>query len=860
VDWSERCYRALLWCYPAEFRCEYAAEMTHVFRERWRDEPRWSLALETIADIALTSTREHFIMLLNDLRFAVRTLFKTPVFAFAAVLTLALGIGATTSIFSVVNAVLLRALPYPEPERLVIVNETNNRLHIQNFSSSVLNYLSWKEAAQSFDAMGAVGGASYNLVGRGDPENFGGAIITPSLIPLLGIQPVRGRAFREGEDAPSAARVVMISEGLWKRRFGGDESLIGAHLNLNGVDYTLIGIAPPSLTLLTNGDVWTALTINPGREFRLNHMITTVARVKRDVSIRQAQAEMETVVSRLKIHYPELKDWGVNIVTFFRTFVSEQLQTALLVLLAAVLFVLLIACANVANLMLSRAQSRQSEIAVRTAIGAGRGRLIRQLLTESMLLALCGGGAGILAALWTIRLMNRGLPPNIIPIPRIPIDGGVLAFALAVTLLTGLVFGLAPAWDASRTDLAAILKQGGRGGVGTARKLTHRLLVGGELALATVLLIGAGLLIQTLVRLQGVTLGFNPTGVLTFQVTPSPAKYPGPARQWPLYRSMIEALETIPTVRGAAISSAVPMGAGAYTTTPTTAPAPSLMAPGDAIPVDWRAVSPGYFRMMEIPVLRGRTFTEQDATTNPPVTMVSQRTARRFWGDQDPLGRVVRLTSSGREWTVIGVVGDVRNTALATDPAPAVYFPSAIRLWPAMDVAVRTAGKPESVLPAVRAKIRELDSQLPIATVRSMDEWVANSASASRLNAILLAAFAGVALLIAAIGVYGVLSYSVNRRVREIGLRMALGAQQGSVLKLVVVEGMLVALIGIGAGLAGAFAVGRALSTLLFGIRPNDPPTYALVASVLAMIALIACVAPARRAARIDPVIALREE
>jgi putative ABC transport system permease protein len=798
--------------------------------------------------------------MLSDLRFAIRTLARTPVFAVAAVLTLSLGIGATTSIFSVVDAVLLRSLPYPQPNQLVIVNETNNRLHIQNFSSSVLNYLSWKEVAQSFESIGAVGGASFNLSGRGDPENFTGATVTPSLFHLLGIQPVRGRAFREGEDAPSAQPVAMIGEALWKRRFGGEESLIGSRLTLSGVDYTVIGIAPASLALLTNGEVWVPLTIDRSKEIRLNHTITTVARVKPGVSVRQAQAEMETVVSRLKKQYPELQDWGINLVTFFRTFVSEQLKTALLVLLAAVMFVLLIACANVANLMLSRAAARQSEIAVRTAMGAGRGRLIRQLLTESMLLALCGGGAGILAALWTIRLMNRGLPPSVIPIPTIPIDGGVLAFACALTLLTGLIFGLVPAWDASRSDLAALLKQGGRGGVGTARKLTHRVLVGGELALATVLLISAGLLIQTLLRLEHVTLGFNPAGVLTFQITPPASKYQGVAKQWPLYRSMIEALETIPGVRGAAISSAVPMGNGTYATTPSTAPPPSLMAPGDAIPIDWRTVSPNYFRTMEIPILRGRLFNEQDTSTNPPVAMISQRAARRFWGDADPIGRVVRLTSSGKEWQVIGVVGDVRNTALATDPAPAIYFPATIRLWPAMDVAVRTAGKPESILPAVQQKIRELDPELPIATVRTMDSWVANSASASRLNAILLAAFAGVALLIAAIGVYGVLSYSVNRRVREIGLRMALGAQQGNVLRLVVTEGMLVALIGIGVGLAGAFGVGHALSTLLFGIRPNDPPTFALVASVLAIIALIACVLPARRAARIDPVIALREE
>jgi len=799
-------------------------------------------------------------MLRNDLRYALRSLRKAPVFTAAAVLTLALGIGANTAIFSVVNAVLLQPLPFADPGRLVVVNEKNDKLHLQGFASSVLNYLSWKEQAQSFEAIGAIGSATYNLTGRGDPENFAGATISPSMLPLLGIRPVAGRAFHEGEDGPGAAPVAILSEGVWKRRFGGDPSILGQRLTLNDSDYTVVGIAPASLALLAPGDIWTPLVIDLTREFRLNHVITTVARMKRGVTLQQAQAEMNTVSSRLGKQYPEVRDWGIQLETFFRLFVSPELETALLVLLGAVGLVLLIACANVANLLLSRAAARQTEIAVRTALGAGRGRLIRQLLTESILLSLGGGAAGLLAALWTVRLINHGLPPNLLPLPEIPVDGGVLLFGLALTIATGLIFGLAPAWHASRTDLNSVLKHGGRSGIGAGGALPRNLLVGAELALATMLLIGAGLLIQTLLRLERVTLGFRPEGMLTFQVSPPPARYAGIAKQWPFYRSLIAALETMPGARGAAISSGLPMGGGTYTTTPTVPVGPSVLPLGEAMAVDWRAVSPGYFRMMEIPRLRGRTFTEHDDAAAPQVALISQLTARRFWGDSDPIGRVVEIKANRKRFTVIGIVGDVRNTALNREPAPAMYLSAVARTWPVMDVALRVAGKPEAALPAVRQKIHEIDPDTPIATVKTMDQWVSASASPSRLNAVLLGTFAAVALLIAAIGVYGVLSYSVNQRIREIGVRVALGAQSGNVVRLVVGEGMRVALAGIAVGVLGALGLRQALSTLLFGIEPHDPPTFAAVAFTLAAIALVACLLPARRATRIDPMVALREE
>ena len=794
----------------------------------------------------------------DDLRYAVRTLRKAPAFTAAAALTVALGIAATTSIFSVVNAVILRALPYREPGRLMRVAEKNDKLNLPLFSASVLNYLSWKEQTRTFESLAAIGYASFNLVGHGEPEQYAGNTVSPSVFPLLGIRAVAGRVFREGEDRPGGSRVAMISEGLWRRRFGDDRSLIGKTVALNGVDYTLVGVAPAELPLLTNGDVWIPLVIDPGREIRLNHVITVIGRLRSGVSFSQAQAEMDTIASRVAKQYPEVKDWGIRLVTFTDWFVPDRLRTALWVMLGAVGCVLLIACANVANLLLSRAAARQKEIAVRTAIGASRGRLMRQFLTESLTLSLLGGGAGMIAAVLAIRALNAGLPPNLLPVPVIPIDSSVMLFAFGITLATGLLFGLAPAWHAVRTDLNHLLKHGGRSS-GGARPLVRNGLVAAELALATVLLIGAGLLIQTLLQLQRVRLGFQPENLLTFQLTPPASKYPNVARGWAFYRELLASLEALPGVRGAALSSGIPLGAGNYTTSPGSAEGSSLLPAGASIPIEWRIASPGYFRTMGIPLLRGRTFSDQDDATAPPVAIVTQETVRKLWGDEDPLGRSILMTGN-RRFTVVGVAGGVRSSALDQEPAPALYIPGSYRLWPLMDVVVRAQGRPDVLLPAVRRRVHELDPEMPLSNVRTMEQWISSSAVQPRLNAALVGIFAGVALVIASIGVYGVLAYSVTQRVREIGLRMALGAQRGAVLSLVVREGMAVGLAGIGAGLAGAWALSRVVATLLFGVRMRDPLTYAAVAAALTLVALAACAAPAYRASRVDPMAALREE
>jgi putative ABC transport system permease protein len=859
VHWTDRVYRIALRCYPAEFRDEYAAEMAQAFRDGRRDGRTAELVLDLAADVATTAPKEHAHVLFSDLRYAVRTMRKTPMFTAAVVLTVALAIAANTAIFSVVNAVIVRPLPFADPGRLVQVAEKNDTLHLPSFGASALNFLSWKEQTLAVDELSAIGFASFNLSGSGEPEQFTGSRISASLMAVLGLQPVAGRAFTAAEDQPGAAAVAMISQGVWKRRFGGDAALVGRTLTLNGIDTTIVGIAPPALAVLTGGDIWIPIAIDPGREQRLNHVITVVGRLKPGITMGQAQAELDTIAARVGRQYPEVKDWGIRLVTFDRWLIADQLRTALLVLLAAVGVVLLIACANIANLLLARAAARQREIAIRTAMGASRSRLLRQLLVESVALSVAGGAIGIVAAVWAVRVINRALPANLLPIPEVTVDATVLLFAAAATLATGVLFGIVPALHAAKADLNATLKQVSRASTGGARAGLRNGLAAAELALATVLLIGAGLLMQSLLNLQRARLGFDPEHVLTFQLALPPAKYPLDGRAPAFYRALLESLQTVPGVLGAGISSGIPFGAGNYTTTPVATAGKSVIPPDTAIPIDWRIVSPGFFRTMAIPLVRGRPFTDADGPAAPRVIIVSEATAQKFWGSDDPLGRALYRVADRKPFTVVGVVGDVRSTTL-NQQSPAMYFPSASRIWPLMDVVVRAQGTPEAIVPIVRQKVHELDAELPLATVRAMEDWISTSAAQPRLDAMLLAVFAGVALLIAAVGIYGVIAYSVNQRTREIGLRLALGAPPNGVLRLIVTEGMRVALAGIGTGLVVGLALGRAVDSLVYEVPVRDPVTFGGVAIALAAIALAACTIPARRAARVDPMIALRDE
>jgi len=854
----ERIYRALLRAYPAEFRDEYASEMTQLYHDRAADEAPARVWTDLVADLLRTAPKEHAHVLLADLRYAFRLIRKAPLFAASVILTVALGIGATTAIFTVVNAVIVRPLPFAEPNRLVQIAEKNDALHLPIFGASVLNYVSWKEQITAFEEIGAIGFGSYALSGRGEAEQFTGSRISPSVMRVLGLRPLLGRSFADEEEKPGAAPVVMIGEGVWRRRFGADPSIVGQTLTLNGVPTTLIGVAPAALAVMTGGDMWTPLTIDPGRELRLNHVISVIGRLRRGVALQAAQTEMDAIAARVARQYPEVKGWGIRVVTFYDTFVTPQLQTALLVLLAAIGFVMLIACANVANLLLARAAARQREIAVRTAMGASRSRLLRQMLVESLTFAVLGGVAGLALAFAAVRVINRSLPPNLLPIPEVTIDATVLLFAAAVTIATGLLFGVAPASRAANAELGEVLKQAGRASLSGTRARLRNGLAAAELALATLLLIGAGLLVETLVQLQHVRLGFDPEHVLTFQLAPPASRY-DTAKAIGFYRRLVDALHEVPGVRAAGLSSGIPFGNGAYTQTPTTTVGASALPTGTAVPIDWRIVSPGYFRTMRMTLLRGRDFDDNDSTTAPAVVVVSQSTAEKFWGAQDPIGRAIRPVASTRSFTVVGVVGDVRNTTLNRE-SPSMYYSIGSRVWPTMDVAIRADGAAESVLSSVRAKVRDLDPELPLSNVRTLDDWVAASAAQPRLNAVLIGAFAAAALLLAAIGIYGVIAYSVAQRTREIGLRMALGAQRSEVVGLVVREGMSVSAAGVGVGVAAALALSRVLASLVYGVDVRDPATFVAVAATLILVALAASAVPARRAAHVDPIVALREE
>jgi putative ABC transport system permease protein len=797
--------------------------------------------------------------LIQDAKYAMRMMRGSPIFTAAIVLTVALAIAANTTIFSVVYAVLLKPLPYSEPDRIVQVFEKNDKLNIANIGASGLNFLLWREEMQDFQDLAGVGFSSYTVTGRGEPQQYAGNLISSSIVRVLGIQPVAGHAFTGDEEKLGAAPVAILGEDLWKQRFGADRSILGSIILLNNVSTTIVGIAPASLSLISGGDIYTPLAIDPSKENRLSHQLIIFGKLKPGISMQRAQSEMNAISARIDQRYPEMHDWKIGLLTLFDTFVNSDLKTGLEVLLGALAFVLLIACANVANMLLARAAARQSEMAVRSAIGASQTRLLSQLMAESLLLSVFGGVGGVLLAYWGIHVINLSLPPNTLPVPAIHMEAAVLWFGAGLTVFTGLIFGVAPAWRTAKVELSVMLKQGGRG---TSTHISARLrnsIAIAEIALATILLIGAGLFIRTLTNLGRVPLGFAPQGILTFQLALPQQRYPTAVKAQQFYSALIGSLQSLPGVRAAAVSSGVPFGAGSYTTHPMFTTGSSVVPPETRVPIDWRNVSPGYFRTMNIPLLRGRDFNDADNATSMPVIIVSVDTAKKFWGNADPIGRQLHPNAKPElAFTIVGVVGDVRSTVL-TKESPTFYYPIGQRVTPLMDVVVRSDGSPAALLPAIRKRINDLDSQLPIANVRTMQEWLSNSAAQPRLNTALLGVFAAVALLIACIGIYGVLAYSVSQRRNEFGVRMALGATPRGILQLIIREGMLVGLSGVAVGLLGAFAVGRAVSSLVFGVSVRDPGIFAGVAVTLAVVALAACYIPAVRASRVDPVVALSE-
>lgn len=800
----------------------------------------------------------------QDLRYGARMLRKNPAFALTVVAVLALGIGANTTIFSVVNAVLMEPLPYKEPDRLIRLWESNPGGGRTELPASVPNFKDWQSQQSVFEQLAASELATFNLTGTGEPERVAAASITANLIPVLGVSPILGRNFLPEEEQTGHNRVVLLSHGLWQRQFGGDPSLLDKTVQLNGESYTVIGIMPAEFQFPGMRELWVPLTLDPAKEpwraDRTNRNLAVFGRLKPDVTPDQAMAEMNLVAQRLEEQYPQSNNgWGVNLRTFYDWIVPEEVRRSMLVLFVAVGLLLLIACANVANLLLARARTRQREIAIRVALGASRGRLMRQVLIESLLLASLGGLSGLLLTLWGTRLITSGNTQNIARLSETRIDGRVLGFTLVISMITGLIFGLAPAWWSSQLNPTEKLNEGGRSDSG---RITHWLrgtLVVAEVTLALALLVTAGLMIRSFVNLQAVPLGFAPKNILTMQISLPGSKYGQREQRVNFFDKLLERMRTVPGVTDAAATTHPPSTTGSWTVEIAVegGDAASNQAPLSA---DARAVTPHYFGTMRIPLLQGREFIEQDRNNQTLNLIVSDTFARRYWPNEDPIGKRFRPGTNNPFGTVVGVVGNVRNSNLQEEAQPTVYFPYGYIGMPGLVVVARTTTQPETLAAALRAQVRESDNEQPVYNIRTMEQIVSNATAQPRFQTVLLSLFSIVALLLAAVGIYSVMAYLVRQRRREIGVRMALGAGARDILKMVIRQGMRPVLLGVVLGVAGSFALTRLMKSLFFGVGATDPLTFIMVALLLIGVAFLACYLPARRATKVDPSIALRQE
>ena len=806
----------------------------------------------------------------QDFRYSWRLLLATPGFTLVAVVALALGIGANTAIFSVVNAVLLRPLPYRQPEQLVMVWEHNRpRARAQNVVN-VANFLDWRDQSTVFAQLAGFYDTRFNLTGVAEPEELIGQVVEPNFFPLLGVDAARGRTFTPEEGRQGGPNVVILSHGLWQRRFGADPGLVGRTIKLNGQDYNVVGVMPPEFRFFVRqgslsgqpSEMWLPLSLSPNMRVRRGRFMSAVARLQPGVRPEQAQAEMNTVGSRLEQQYPEFnKGWGVNLVPLHEQLVGE-IQRALWVLLGAVGFVLLIACANVANLLLARAATRGREIAIRTALGAGRGRIVRQLLTESLALAVLGGLAGLLLARWGVDLLLALSPPNLLGLKEVALEPRVLGFTLLVSVLTGVIFGLAPALVTSRLNLNDSLKEGGRGASGGRGHRTRGALVLAQIAIALVLLIGSGLMVRSLLRLQAVNPGFDAQGLLTARLLLPNSKYGEDQKRVAFFHQLIARVAALPGVRAAGAIDALPFGSTLGSATGFSVVGRPDPLPAERPTVDVRVVDQNYFAAMSIPLLKGRLFTEREATEESHVVVINEAMARLNFPGEDPIGKrvVINMKDENLPNEIIGVVGDVKHTGLDVEPRAMTYWPHPELARSGMTLVVRADGDPLGLTAAVRREVQAMDADQPIADVRTMAQLLADAVARARFSALLLAIFAAVALVLAGVGIYGVMAYAVAQRTHEIGVRRALGAQTGDVLRLVLRQGMTLALAGVGVGLVAALALTRVLASLLYGVSATDPLTFVGLAALLATVALLACLIPARRAAKVDPMVALRYE
>ncbi|HEU4509149.1 MAG TPA: ABC transporter permease [Pyrinomonadaceae bacterium] len=810
--------------------------------------------------------------LLQDIRFGVRMLLKSPSISIVATIALALGIGANTAIFSVVNAVLLRPLPFPDPDSLVAVYETVPQRGMLRGSHSYPNFFDVRSQNTTLERVASYHGSNFIMTGRGEPVRLIGEVVTADLFPLLGVAPALGRTFHADEDKPSDARVVVLSHALFRERFGEDPSVLNQVITLDGRGYTVIGVMPPGFEFPIQNEppqLWTTIAIDaagsePVTDQRGAHFLRVIGRLKPGVTHEQAQAEMEAIGARLAQQYPdENTNRSLRIESALHALVGE-IRPMLLILLGSVACVLLIACANVANLLLARATSRHKEMAIRTALGASRVRVIRQLLTESVLLSLCGGAVGLLLAVWWSDLLIALGKDDIPRAVQVGIDLRVLGFTLGVSLLTGLIFGLAPAFHSSKSELVDSLKEGGRGtSEGARRNKMRSVLVVSELAIAVVLLVCAGLLLQSLWRLQGVNSGLRPENILTFNVGLPEVKYKYD-RQTQFFIDLKSRLEAAPGVQAASTIFPLPLSGDRFSISFEIEGRP--MDPKDHPSADFFTTGVGYFRVMGIPIIKGRDFDDRDKHGATPVIIITETFARQHFPNEDAIGKRIKPGISsieGEDSTmreIIGVVGDVRNRSLNTEARAADYVPHTQIPFSQMVAVAKTTSEPRSLIPSVTKLVGGMDQDVPVFEVKTMEEYLAASVAAPRFSSTLLSIFAAVALVLTVVGLYGVMSYSVAQRTNEIGIRLALGAQSRDVLLMIVKQGGLLIAIGLAIGLAGAYAATRLLASLLFGITEKDPLTFAAVSALLALVALLACYVPAWRATKVDPMEALRCE